>query len=71
MVRHYDNWTVGMLESKIFKQVRDKHEITIPKQIREELGIKIGDILKFDIVDNNRVEFFKIDGSGENEGSSR
>lgn len=60
---------VVKLKANIFKQVRDKHEITIPRQIREELGIKIGDLLKFDIVDNNRVEFFKVDGSGKNEES--
>lgn len=60
---------VVKLKANIFKQVRDKHEITISRQIREELGIKIGDLLKFDIVDNNRVEFFKVDGSGKNEES--
>ena len=49
----------------ILRKVRDKHEITIPLEIRRELGIKIGDQLLFNIKGNNRAEFSKVEGLGE------
>ena len=38
-----------MNKKEILARVRDKNEITLPKEIRKALKIEIGDFLKFDV----------------------
>ena len=44
-----------MLESKVFAN----GSITLPKPVREALGVKAGDTVRF-VVSEKRVQFFKM-----------
>ena len=43
----YDSWKVGIYNNKAMNivKVKDKYQVTIPANVREEAGIEVGDIL--------------------------
>lgn len=43
-----------------FKKIDDVGRVVLPKDIRDELGLKINDVLKID-VDNNRIILSKAE----------
>jgi AbrB family looped-hinge helix DNA binding protein len=40
---------------KYFTKISSKGQVTIPKKIRDFLGVKPGDTLEFDVVDGNVI----------------